>query len=292
MATVSIFFNHHSNHHYKLCRSYLFSLLLALISGGPEGLQRQLKTWEPGSNEITFFSMISFDLVLAALIPCVLISVRFGNKGCAALVHSVAGRFRWRWALRCVVTLLPVWVVYIGVEQFLTAPEGSHPEPNLLGIIFIAIFITPLQAAGEEYFFRGWMMQNVGSWFKDPRVALFIAGAVSTVTFAVAHGATDFWILVDLGGTAIACVYLTWRTGGLEAAVALHTVNNMIVGIGSGLAGTASASVVTESTTGSFVGTLVSVAMNVLAVVILLRLTRSTDVANRAHEPYATPAIP
>ncbi|MBO3129187.1 CPBP family intramembrane glutamic endopeptidase [Dermatophilus congolensis] len=261
-------------------------LLLAMIFGGEEALQRELAVWNT-ENDSTFLSKLTLDLILAALIPCTLVAVWFGNRGCPKLVHSVVGRFRWKWALRCGIALLPLWVVYIAVDQFFTAPEGSRPESNLLMLIFLAIFVTPLQAAGEEYFFRGWIMQNVGAWFEDPRKALIISGVVSTVVFAWIHGSTDFWVLVDLGTTAVACVYLTWRTGGLEAAVALHTVNNSVVGIITAIAGTASASNVSEATTGSFFATMISIGIHVAAVLILLRLTRDADLDVHAQEPYA-----
>ena len=44
---------------------------------------------------------------------------------------------------------------------------------------------------------------------------------LSAATFSLAHGSLDPWILLDLAAFAVAAVLLTWRTGGLEAAVAL-----------------------------------------------------------------------
>ena len=53
----------------------------------------------------------------------------------------------------------------------------------------IVLLMTPLQAAGEEYFFRGWIMQNVGAWFARPMVGLVASLAVSAV--GILNGASQ-----------------------------------------------------------------------------------------------------
>lgn len=77
----------------------------------------------------------------------------------------------------------------------------------------MAFVLTPFQAAGEEYLFRGWVLASVGSWFRRPVVGWIVGGLVSTAIFALAHGSLDVWILLDLGAFAAAAVWLTWRTG-------------------------------------------------------------------------------
>nr|WP_257909865.1 CPBP family glutamic-type intramembrane protease [Janibacter limosus] len=81
------------------------------------------------------------------------------------------------------------------------------------------------------------LMQGVGAWIKRPVLALVVSTVLSAATFAPAHTSLDPWVLLDLAGMAAACCYLTRRTGGLEAAIVLHVVNNMVITIGLTLLG-------------------------------------------------------
>jgi hypothetical protein len=70
------------------------------------------------------------------------------------------------------------------------------------------------------------MFRVIGSWTSNARVGL-VAGVVgSSLIFTAIHGSTDIyiniWYLVLWSCLAI----ITWRTGGLEAAVVLHAVLN------------------------------------------------------------------
>jgi membrane protease YdiL (CAAX protease family) len=56
---------------------------------------------------------------------------------------------------------------------------------------------------------------------------LVVSTAITGVGFMLLHGAGDPWLnAFYLYFGVLACV-LTWRTGGLEAAIALHVVNNL-----------------------------------------------------------------
>ena len=87
----------------------------------------------------------------------------------------------------------------------------------------------PAAVRGEEYAFRGWFLQNIGGLFANRIAAWVVPTVLSTGLFALLHGSLDPWILADLALFAIGVSVMTWRTGGLEAAVALHTCNNMLV---------------------------------------------------------------
>jgi membrane protease YdiL (CAAX protease family) len=50
---------------------------------------------------------------------------------------------------------------------------------------------------------------------------------VQAVLFAAAHGWGTVWGFTDLVVMGLLCGWLTVRTGGLEAAVAMHVVNNV-----------------------------------------------------------------
>ena len=89
----------------------------------------------------------------------------------------------------------------------------------------------------------------------------------------------DPWVLLDLGGMAAACCYLTWRTGGLEAAIVLHVVNNMVIIIGLTVLGGIQDAYVTEETTSTAGTAGLSVFATAIMTAILLWLARRSGIA-------------
>ena len=127
-----------------------------------------------------------------------------------------------------------------------------------------------------------------------PVVALVVGTVLSAATFALAHTSLDPWVLLDLGGMAVACCYLTWRTGGLEAAIVLHVVNNLVIILGLTMLGGLSDAYVTEETTSTAASGGLGVAATFVMTAILLWLARRTGVAPKgfgrpALSPGATP---
>lgn len=51
---------------------------------------------------------------------------------------------------------------------------------------------------------------------------------MTATLFALAHGGQDLWLFADRLMFGLAASWLVWRTGGLEAAIALHVANNLV----------------------------------------------------------------
>ena len=199
----------------------------AVMSGGDLSAFEELAL--DFENPVTF---VVQNLWLAALIPIAGLATWIAHGVRPGFVSSVIGRFRWGWFAWCLVVTVPLWLAYIGVAALLDGGDvfDTSGRPQAWAVLLLlTLLTTPLQAAGEEYLFRGWLMQQIGAWVRNTYAALAIAIMLSSVVFALAHTSLDPWILIDLGAFATAAVLLTWRTGGLEAAVALHVVNNVIV---------------------------------------------------------------
>jgi membrane protease YdiL (CAAX protease family) len=88
--------------------------------------------------------------------------------------------------------------------------------------LVIVLLLVPVQAAAEEYIFRGYLMQSIGRWLRHPAFAILLPVPL----FVLGHG-YDLLGQIGVGLFAVAAGWLTWRTGGLEAAIALHVVNNL-----------------------------------------------------------------
>ncbi|MCS5721476.1 CPBP family intramembrane metalloprotease [Herbiconiux sp. CPCC 203407] len=163
---------------------------------------------------------------VALLIPWSMLIQRwlYGVRG--GSLSSVLGRFRFDLFGRALVVLLPVTVVVQIVYYWTPLPQTTWSWHDTLFLVATALVLTPLQAAGEEYGFRGLIMRVVGSWTRNARLGLVLAIVISSVLFALVHVSTsgflNIWFVVFGAGTA----WITWRTGGLEIAIVLHAVFN------------------------------------------------------------------
>jgi membrane protease YdiL (CAAX protease family) len=218
------------------------------------------------------------NLLLTALIPCCMLATRMVHGTPAGVMSSVTGAFRWRWFLRCCGILAPLYVLYIALDLVLDPPATGRPAQWGLLLLVVALS-TPAQAAGEEYLFRGLILQNIGACFRNARLGLVVATLFSVVVFVAAHGSADLWIVIDLGFGAAACCFLAWRTGGLEAPVALHAINNTVGMTGSLLFGGWGEGFVDETTQGSPLDALLSVIVCSCAVVLMLRMAKRNGIA-------------
>ena len=86
------------------------------------------------------------------------------------------------------------------------------------------LLTTPLQAAGEEYAFRGYLLQAIGALTRRAWIALVL----TSLLFAMAHGLQNFPLFFDRFMFGLIAGWLVIRTGGLEAGIALHVLNNLL----------------------------------------------------------------
>lgn len=170
-------------------------------------------------NSVAIGLMLPLTLLIAALV-----------KQPPRFLHSVLGRFRWTWFFLCAAVSVVVLGVNIGLELLLSGDEGLELRihPYTWWLLVGLMLVTPFQAAAEEYMLRGLLFRTVGSWFRGPAVALGVGTLVNSAVFTLMHGAGDPWLNLVYFVLGALLSWITWRTGGLEAAVAFHIVNNMI----------------------------------------------------------------
>jgi membrane protease YdiL (CAAX protease family) len=207
---------------YVLVIALLYGLCSALgaAKGYPEAEDGAV---EFGPVPDTALSLLS----IAAALPVVLLAVRWIGRRPAGTVSSVTGGLRWPWLGLCVLAALPIVAVTTGVMLLL--PTDDAPSRWAGWEVFgpalaMLVVLVPLQAAAEEYVFRGWLTQAVGAFLRSPWWAL----VPQAVLFAAAHGWGTPWGFVDLAVFGVVAGWLTVRTGGLEAAIGLHAVNNLL----------------------------------------------------------------
>ncbi|MBX3195035.1 MAG: CPBP family intramembrane metalloprotease [Microbacteriaceae bacterium] len=143
--------------------------------------------------------------------------------------HSVAFRIRWRWFL---VSMVPAFVTIglgLAIPIVLSLAFGVVPfgpfttDPVLFAVCAVLVLVlTPFQAAAEEYVFRGLFAQAIGSWVRYA----WVGWIVTTALFVAGH-VYDAWGLLSVGAFGLGAAIVASRTGGLEAGIAVHTVNNI-----------------------------------------------------------------
>lgn len=149
-------------------------------------------------------------------------------------LSSVGPRLRWRFLLACLPLSVAALIASLGVAILLPTSGAAEPAGSLneftsttRDFLLVIALLTPLQAAGEEYVFRGYLTQAFGSLLPWRRVSLVLAVLAPAVLFALAHGFGQSWpVFFDRFAFGVVAGILVIRTGGLEAAIAMHVLNN------------------------------------------------------------------
>jgi len=172
------------------------------------------------------------NLVLAAAIPVTWLLMRLVHRLRPRWLASVFPRIRWGWFATClglaVVSLFATLVVSAALPSSASDPQVSSTVNDFTSttrdFLLVVVLLTPLQAAGEEYAFRGYLTQAFGGLFRS-RWAAVLGPAV---LFALAHGAQSAPVFFDRFAFGIVAGVLVVVTGGLEAGIAMHVLNNWL----------------------------------------------------------------
>jgi membrane protease YdiL (CAAX protease family) len=204
----------------------LLAVLVALQSGDFTA------NWTHALNEkpVTPASLLYLNLTLAALILVAMMIVWLIHKLPVSRLMSIKPGIRWKFFFVCLgisVVAIAAQFVVAAILPGDTNGTSGHPGPfswTTVGFIAVIAFSTPLQAMGEEYAFRGYAMQAFGSLTKSPWFAILLSAAL----FTAAHGVQNVPLLADRFAFGLLAGYLVLRTGGLEAGIALHVLNNLV----------------------------------------------------------------
>lgn len=198
---------------------------------------------------------VSIGLIgVATLLPATLLGYLIVGLRPLSVLRSVQFRFRWRWLAfsllpALVVTVVAMLLQFFVLPLFLGGPSVVAPTIPLGTFAIcaaIVVVVTPLQAAAEEFAFRGLVTQMIGGWLRPAPLVIVL----SAIPFAAAHtqylgdGGSVTWATADVALFALVAGFVTWRTGGIESSIALHAVNNTLafVALASSLGGTTSTS--------------------------------------------------
>ena len=173
---------------------------------------------------------IALLITIIPVIPAIFIARLITNFKPLGLIHSIAGRMRWSYlGVFLGFGFLIFGLYYVGfatLDGSLTTHNSVHPLNSGMFWLYIVLIllIVPFQCYAEELLFRGYLMQTVGRWLKNPAWAIIIPAPI----FMVLHG-YGLWGLLSVLTMALIAGFLCWYTGGLEAGIGLHIANNVSI---------------------------------------------------------------
>lgn len=189
-------------------QAYGFDNIFTLATQGYESLNSEVGSY------IGYLSVAIF-------IPSLYIASLIVRDRPFSSYSSSRGGWNWKLFFKSLTIPLAVYIIY----EIITALIYGQKGPNTLTLTFfiICMIIVPLQCIGEEYIMRGLVMQTFGSWFKIPVLAIVL----QSIVFTSLHPYSILGVIgVFIQGICLG--FLTWRSNGLEASSAIHSVNNLI----------------------------------------------------------------
>lgn len=167
---------------------------------------------------------VAGNLALALLIPISILIVRYVHGVRPRWLASVQPGLRWRYLAISVVVALVVlngvlWLSFVAKG----VPTFHSGQPGWAGFLVAILLTSPLQAAAEEVFFRGYVLQAIGS--ATGRAWAGVVG--SSLLFALLHGVQNPALFAHRLAFGLIAGALVVATGGLEAAIGAHIVNNV-----------------------------------------------------------------
>ena len=175
--------------------------------------------------------MLAVNLGIATLIPIAWALMGMIHQMRPRWLSSVQPRIRWRYLFGC----LAIAAVVLNGVMLLSTTVGDklsiHQQSGFWGFLLVIVLTSPIQAVAEEIFFRGYLLQALGSLVAKPWFGVI----ASSLVFALLHGTQNLPLFADRLAFGLLAGLLVWRTGGLEAGIAAHVINNVFAYLIAGL---------------------------------------------------------
>lgn len=182
-----------------------------------------------GANLSLFVILIPFSIALAAMLACIhLIHKRPTLSVITSRGRLDIGRILWG---------AGSWIIFAGIIAALVLPKDQivyqFDFATFVPMAMIALLLIPLQVAAEEVLLRGYILQALARFIKQPLVLL----AITTILFLLPHLSNPEFLH---GFTKVAPFYailgamfgaLAILDEGLELPIGVHLGNNLFAAI-------------------------------------------------------------
>lgn len=238
---------------------------------------------------VTWQGLLYLNLLLAGLVPATWGIVRFVHRVSGKWLMSVQPGIRWRYFRACfglaIIAVLAQLLLGTVLPGDANSLDGSPNKVTgaLVAMAVVVLLTTPFQAMGEEYFFRGYLMQAFGALTRRP----WIAVVITSLLFALAHGVQNAPLFLDRFTFGLMAGYVVVKTGGLEAGIALHIWNNLFAfGLALGIGNIDDTLHVSEV---SWSNLPLSLTQNGLYLVLVLWMANRMGITPRTDRPVLLP---
>ena len=175
--------------------------------------------------------MLAQNLGIALLTPIAFVAIMIVHHVRPRWLGSVQPRLRWKF----VWISLGIAAVSFAAVHLTSIVAGSgtqvRPQSHFWLFVIVIVLTSPLQAIGEEYLFRGYLLQAFGSLVKNPWFGVI----ASSLVFALFHGTQNLPLFIDRFAFGLLAAMLVMRTGGIEAGIGAHVINNLYAWVLAGL---------------------------------------------------------
>lgn len=152
-----------------------------------------------------------------------------------AWLSSVRPGIRWKWLAVCFLPALGSLVIALLLGTLLPVSDNETVATTAntftstsRDFLLVIVLTTPLQAVAEEYVFRGYLTQAFGGLVRHVAAARYLAVLGPALIFALFHGAQSPAIFFDRFAFGVVAGILVIATGGIEAGIAYHVLNNLL----------------------------------------------------------------
>ena len=188
-----------------------FDFIKFVFNGGYEALMSPM-------------AILFTDLILIVFIPALYLASKVVNDRPFSSYSSSRGGWNFKLYFKALVIPVILYILFLGAETAIVGPvSASHFSIAFLIVLLISV---PLQSIAEEYIFRGFIMQTLGSWFKIPVLAIVL----QAIIFAFGHSYNSIGVFETLV-IGLGLGFFAWKTNGIEVTSALHTANNFSFGL-------------------------------------------------------------
>ena len=170
---------------------------------------------------------ISAAVYLVPLLPAVLLARSCAGPKPLGRLFSVDGRIKLaklgKYTTIALLIYVPLYFIQLGMAGFGGRSLTSVAE-EICASYLIAGAVVLVQSVAEEVFFRGFIPQVIGRFISNDWVCV----ATSSLLFTLGHLESVQTAIVSLV-FGVGLAYVCLRTCGIEAAFALHIVNNLTI---------------------------------------------------------------
>ncbi|MDK3257704.1 CPBP family intramembrane glutamic endopeptidase [Blastococcus capsensis] len=183
------------------------------------------------------------NATLAVAVPVVWLAWAVAHGMRPGWSSSVRARLRRRLLPRLVLLATLAAGTVLGLLVLVSVPAGGGeiegPVRSWGWLLVVVLLTTPVRAAAEEYLFRGYLSQAVAGWAASRTAGAVAAAVVTAALFSLVHLPPDLPTFLARFAFGLAASVVVVLTGGLEAAIALHVVTDVLVLLLAGLLGPA-----------------------------------------------------